>query len=292
MKILKEEVDNRISKEDYLNKILDYLVEDTIIDFEEGEIYFPPFPFLPSSPYPPSSPIDMIPPGRYLVPSFSKYCKDNYGLIDEEIYYLLEKYTEIISDKINDDFNIMESINESVDNKKRYLDKVVDFLVDDTTIDFKYSVIKFPSSPFLLFPRSPSPPVSLSFSKYCRDNYGLTDEEIDYVWDTYKNIILDKFDNSGNINESVDNRISREDYLNKILDYLVEDTIIDYDENEIRSPYTSSLHPLFSPLSTLSSLPFFFFYEYCKETYGLTDEEIDYVWDTYKNIILDKFDNS
>jgi hypothetical protein len=101
-KILKEEVNNRISREDYLNKILGYLLEDTTIDFIENEIYFPPFP-QPSL-FPPSSPIEMIPPVSYLIGPFSKYCKDNYGLVDEEIVYLLEKYTEIISDKINEGF--------------------------------------------------------------------------------------------------------------------------------------------------------------------------------------------
>jgi hypothetical protein len=41
----------------------------------------------------------------------------------------------------------------------------------------------------LLVPRlSPT----TSFSEYCRDNYGLTDEEIDYVWKEYRIIINEK----------------------------------------------------------------------------------------------------
>ena len=86
-KILTEEVDNRISREDYLNKILDYLVEDTIIDFDENQIQFPfysyPYPILYSS----------------LFSSFSEYCKDNYGLTDEEIYYVWKEYSIIINEK-------------------------------------------------------------------------------------------------------------------------------------------------------------------------------------------------
>ncbi len=43
---------------------------------------------------------------------------------------------------------------------------------------------------FIPFPFFPSPP-SL-FSKYCKEKYGLTEDEIDYVWDQYKTIIKDK----------------------------------------------------------------------------------------------------
>ena len=68
---------------------------------------------------------------------------------------------------------------------------------------------------------------------------------------------------------------TREDYLNKIIGYLVDDTIIDFKENEIRYPYH---------LSTFSG--------YCKDTYGLTEDELDYVWKEYKNIITDRIKNS
>ena len=101
-KILKEEFNNRISREDYVDKILNYLIEDTTIDFDENEIYFPSFPLVTQSPFPRSTPISMIPPLSYLIRPFSEYCKYNYDLTDEEIDYLLEKYLEIISDKINE----------------------------------------------------------------------------------------------------------------------------------------------------------------------------------------------
>jgi hypothetical protein len=114
-KILKEEFNDRISREDYLNKILDYLVEDTIIDFDENEIFFPiihptqKYIELRFSVWHPQRPttlrsIDNLPELSEFPPLFSKYCKDNYGLTDEEIDYLLEKYTEIIEDKM-DEYN-------------------------------------------------------------------------------------------------------------------------------------------------------------------------------------------
>ena len=98
------------------------------------------------------------------------------------------------------------------DNQKIYLDKVVGFLVRDTRIDDYYiyqdepppPTIQFPFPPYFLdyFPPSPSRLLSdsyflryTSFSNYCKDVYGLTNQEIRYVWDQYKDIITDKIEN-------------------------------------------------------------------------------------------------
>jgi hypothetical protein len=125
-----------------------------------------------------------------------------------------------------------------------------------------------------LFPSSP-------FSEYCRDNYGLTENEIDYVWKEYRNIINEKMENSNSINESMGRK---SDYLNNIVGYIVDDTIIDFDVNQMRFPFYSQLYPLLVPrLSPTTS-----FSEYCRDNYGLTDEEIDYVWKEYRIIINEK----
>ena len=88
--------------------------------------------------------------------------------------------------------------------QKNYLDKVVEFLVRDTKIDHDKVGSQFPffiPSPSLslrrLFPPLPSRPFppgssSILFSKYCKNVYGLTEDEIKYVWDQYRTIILDK----------------------------------------------------------------------------------------------------
>ena len=83
-----------------------------------------------------------------------------------------------------------------------YLDKVIEFLVRDTKIDFKGKKIFLP---FRLLPLSTilSPRdflllldlCFLSFSKYCKEVYGLTDQEMEYVWKEYKSIITDKIKN-------------------------------------------------------------------------------------------------
>lgn len=88
-----------------------------------------------------------------------------------------------------------------MDNKK-YLDKVVDYMVRSTKIDYENESIDPPFPPnitfpfFLLtylifFPPNPSPSY-FSLSKYCKNMFGLTEEEIEYVWEKYKSIILDK----------------------------------------------------------------------------------------------------
>ena len=88
-------------------------------------------------------------------------------------------------------------------------------------------------------------------------------------------------------------------FLDRVINLIVDDTIIDYDKEEIHFPFYS--RPLDCPLP-LSPLPDSFyrssrhfppspFSEYCKNTYGLTDQEVEYVWDQYKSTIKDKITN-
>ena len=91
-------------------------------------------------------------------------------------------------------------------------------------------------------------------------------------------------------------------YIEHIINDLVRDTRINYERERIYfpfhpSPFTLSkilvkLHPCFNPPSLnfhhIFSTPFS---KYCKDTYGLTEEEIDYVWNQYKSTIKDKIDN-
>lgn len=86
-----------------------------------------------------------------------------------------------------------------------YLDKVVEFLVRGTKIDYDKEEIQFPF-PFSLSSPVPfsfisrllslfSVPLSSSFPKYCKSVYGLTEDEVKYVWKEYKDIITDKIKN-------------------------------------------------------------------------------------------------
>ena len=84
-------------------------------------------------------------------------------------------------------------------NQTDYLDRVVNKLVEETTIEGRivtvpYSVLHqtlpLPSffPPPSLFPPSPSYDL-LSFSEFVTKVYGLSEEEIEYVWKQYRNII-------------------------------------------------------------------------------------------------------
>ena len=90
----------------------------------------------------------------------------------------------------------------------------------------------------------------------------------------------------------MDNKIKR--YLDMVLDHLVRGTKIDYENERI---YPSSLLPIsfplflppsFSPLSPSSSSYSSSLSDYCRNQFGLTDEEIEYVWNEFKEIIKDK----
>ncbi len=79
-----------------------------------------------------------------------------------------------------------------MDNKK-YIDKVIGSLVRGTRIDYEKERIYYPFSPLPSFylPYSTSPFIT----NYCKNHFGLTDDEIEYVWEEYRSIILDKINN-------------------------------------------------------------------------------------------------
>ena len=73
-------------------------------------------------------------------------------------------------------------------------------------------------------------------------------------------------------------------YLDKVLDHLVRGTKIDNNNLTSLPPFLSYIP---SYLSTFQSL----FNSYCKNTFGLTKDEISYVWEEYKKIIIDKLED-
>jgi len=87
-------------------------------------------------------------------------------------------------------------------------------------------------------------------------------------------------------------------YLDKVIEYLLRDTNIDYKNEKITTPFSFSLDrrnvpsPLiFGSFPLFSFSLFLLFSSYSKEVYGLTDEEMEYVWNEYKEIITDKIKN-
>mgnify|MGYP003649639069 FL=1 len=78
-------------------------------------------------------------------------------------------------------------------------------------------------------------------------------------------------------------------FLHKVIDQIITETIIDYDRKVIETPFRSySFVVFFTPIYLLLSL----FSDHCKNVYGLNEEEINYVWNEYKEIIISKIKNN
>jgi len=308
-------------KQKYLDKILKWFVDDTIINYKTQIIYYPFSSIGPTGNRLPSffdnikNKLSMTYPSDIHI-----YCRDTYGLNRDETKYIWDKYKKIIRDRYDKEsmmYHRGEPINESDDKKQVYLDKVVDWLVGDTIIDFVWEegTVRFPYLPvnFTLsqllnhkntfFGKTPT----YAFTEYC-DTYGLTKDEIDYVWKIYVDIIWDKYNKESEINdynlmnESDD---KKQEYLNKVVDWLVRDT-------EIGDGYWFS-PPYYYPGSTAGRTGFrtvyehtfgllkntsysgldtqlIYFNNYCKNNYGLTEDEIDYVWKEYMGKLRESYE--
>ena len=89
----------------------------------------------------------------------------------------------------------------------------------------------------------------------------------------------------------------QKEYLDKVVDRLVSETIIDFDEETLYMPFFNSFHAY--PFESYYVLKFFItpsfhsilppsFTQHCRDVYGLIGDEIDYVWNNYKTIINNK----
>jgi len=76
-------------------------------------------------------------------------------------------------------------------------------------------------------------------------------------------------------------------YLHRVIDQLVSETRMDHEEERLYTPFYSYIPYLPSHHFLLSSYrsPFT---KHCNEVYGLNIEEIEYVWNEYREIVKDK----
>jgi hypothetical protein len=76
---------------------------------------------------------------------------------------------------------------------------------------------------------------------------------------------------------------SQKKYLDKVVDIIVSETLIDYGL-EIKH------HPSFGvrPIHSSFYYPSLKFSNYCENTYGIVDQEIEYVWVQYTIIMKEK----
>ena len=80
----------------------------------------------------------------------------------------------------------------------------------------------------------------------------------------------------------------QKEYLDKVLNRIVGETTIDYDKGRIDSPFSVFYHSdiIRHVVST------YYFSTHCKDVYGLDDDEVEYVWVVYKDIINNKLKNA
>jgi hypothetical protein len=90
---------------------------------------------------------------------------------------------------------------------------------------------------------------------------------------------------------------SQKRYLDKIVDTLVKESIIQYERGYVKTPlFSSPFDHLLNTDNVYPSIlthPFFSYLivPYYKDTYGLVNDEIEYVWSDYKRIMREKIDN-
>ena len=158
--------------------------------------------------------IGIVYPENYMVPSIiSKHLRDVYSLRSiEEMDYVMDKYYFNIYNKyfrkffdntkrgkISDNRNIMNESSATFGGNENFLNKMVGFMVDDTELVeleeqpyirikfpfIKYSSRRLPHKWYEAVPRFP-------FIEGMVDNYGLTDDEAEYVLEKYSDKLRSK----------------------------------------------------------------------------------------------------
>ena len=176
----------------FLEKVVNRLVKDTIITYDKYEgdnVVITPFPVM-----------DGYLTKRWFgtnsvgsrIPSFKSYVEYTYGVTDtEEINFIYSSYESIISDKLYGD-TINENIYHDMFGEKvsNYVEKVLKYLVDDTTVKEMSDGEVMLMVPFTdsSFSRIRHFNVEF-FIDYCINNYGLTRKESEYLWGDYLNEI-------------------------------------------------------------------------------------------------------
>ena len=85
----------------FLNKVTEQIISETRIDYNE----LSPTLYTPFLSHPPLnlSLISLTTPPRFLFSSFTKHCVEVYGLNDDEVGYVWDRYRYIIKNKIENE---------------------------------------------------------------------------------------------------------------------------------------------------------------------------------------------
>ena len=81
----------------------------------------------------------------------------------------------------------------------------------------------------------------------------------------------------------------KEKYINYVVEDLISNTEIDYDQEKIKYPFSPS--PSFLPLFLQLSSPLTSISKYVIERYGIHENDVDNTWKLYKGKIIEVIDN-
>jgi len=231
------------SKEKYLDKIVEHLVNRTKYDTHHLNVYIIKFPFSDTwevfGSHGETSDIYDISPKRFenYRWNFDQEMIEVFDLIEHESDYVWENYFEGARFFGNEYAKSDGLINESVNKQKEYIDKVIDTIVRETKIK-RTDEVPFNKKgdiffPWLAFPLgidtelktyfdSKNPYNSRpNFHNYCTNIFGLSSDEMKFVHDKLNFIFKDKLKNLydlpisrfNQLNESKEDK--QKEYLNE-----------------------------------------------------------------------------
>jgi hypothetical protein len=177
----------------------------------------------------------------------------------------------------------------------KFLDKVVDQIMFETELN--YGSFNGREQWYVKFPFNDSPweydilkfysfhiVVGNEFSTHCRDIYGLNNDEINYVIKEFGRK-LKELKPSTTINENID---KQKQFLNNIVDQIVFETEIDYDNDIIKFPYGEEIEQRHSRELYMGD-NYHGFIEHVMDIYGISlREEMEYVLSVYIQTIKQK----
>jgi hypothetical protein len=138
--------------------------------------------------------------------------------------------------------------------------------------------------------------IPLGLVDYLYNNYTLEDDnQIDYVWEKYKDFLIDIVYNKKTINESDDRMVT---YLDKILNILEDDTY-QVNSSVLKVPfYNTSIsfrrsdeYIFILDLVNLSSPPDRFI-TYCSDMFNIEGKNLKILWDNYRLFLGDFVTNN